>query len=235
MLRSILRTWIKYISLVPLLFLLPVCASLTTTVPSTTECYRSHWPIPFELIKVRRIAQQPFATHTGSQRFVTIFKPGPFKQSLFFVMSPRSDAGSVARSPHIGVMLDTNRNGSPDCFILGGGRLPDKNGNQVPYNFFAMDREGDGQIEEFISEDLDVDGDRLMDQDTRAVLMDPDPEGHFQKGVYHVNDTITPIPKEGSAFLLKKPLFEDPFSFQDNEVTQMTLFSVLHQIWKDLH
>jgi hypothetical protein len=235
MLRNILRAWIKYLAFGYLLFLLPACASLSTTINSTTECYRSHWPIPLDIKKVRRVAQQPFTTHTGSQRIVTIFKPGPFKQSLFFIMSPSSDAGSVARSPHIGVMLDTNRNGSPDCFILGGGRLPDKNGKQVPYNFFAMDREGDGQIEEFISEDLDLDSDRVMDQDSRAVLMDPDSEGHFQKGVYHVNNTITSIPKEGSSFLLKKPLFEEPFTFQDNEVTQMTLFSVLHQIWKDLH
>jgi hypothetical protein len=150
-------------------------------------------------------------------------------------MSPDPDTAAVAKSTNIGIMLDTNRNGKPDCFILGGGTLPDARGNPVPYNFFAIDWEGQGRIEEFISEDIDLDGDRVMDPDVQAILMEPDPDGHFQMGAYLVNGSITPIPKEGPDFLLKKPLYPDGFHFPDNEVTKLALFAALQKIWDDLH
>jgi hypothetical protein len=149
-------------------------------------------------------------------------------------MSPDPDAPSVAKSTNIGIMLDTNRNGKPDCFILGGGTLPDARGNPVPYNFFAIDWGGRGQVEEFISEDLDLDGDRVMDRNAQAILTETDPDGRFQMGAYLVDGAITRIPKEGSDFLLKKPLYPDGFYFPDNEVTKLTLFAALQKIWDEL-
>lgn len=149
-------------------------------------------------------------------------------------MSPDPDPGSAVESKNIGVMLDTNLDGRADCFILGGGTLPNARGKPVAYNFFAIDWGGQGQIEEFISEDLDLDGDRVMDQNAQAIMMEPNPDGHFQMGAYRVNGSITPIPKEGFDFLLKKPLYEEPFRFPDNEVTRMTLFAALQKIWGEL-
>ena len=214
--------------------LLSACATTSGPMTTAVSCYRPHWPIPFNMKKVRRVAQQTFTTHTGSKLYLTIFEPGPFEPSLYFIMSPDPDAASVVKSANIGIMLDSNRNGKPDCFILGGGTLPDARGTSVPYNFFAIDWEGGGHIEEFISEDLDLDGDRVMDRNAQAILTEPDPDGHFQMGAYLVNGAITPIPKEGSGFLLKKPLYPDGFHFPDDEVTKMTLFAALHKIWDRL-
>ena len=176
-----------------------------------------------------------FTLHTGSERHLTIFSPGPFDRSFFFVMSPHPGAESVAASPHIGVLLDADQNGAPECIILAGGTLPDAKGRPVPYNFFAIDRGGAGDVDEFISEDLDLDGDRVMDRDVQAILIEPDAEGRFQRGAYLKAGRIQPIPKEGTAFLLKKPLHSDPVPFEDDEVTKMTLFGALQKIWADLH
>jgi len=163
--------------------------------------------------------------------YLTLFEPGPFDRSIYFVMSP--DPGSVESSANKGVMLDSDRDGKPDCFILGGGTLPDAQGKQVAYNFFAIDTEGRGEIDEFIAEDIDLNGDGIMDRDVQAVLTDPDANGHFRRGAYYANGAITPIPKEGFDFLLKKPLYKDPFPFPDNEVTKLTLFAVLQEIWAE--
>jgi len=201
---------------------------------SAAPCYRPHWPIPFNIEKVRRVVHESFTTHTGSNLYLTVFEPGPFARSFYFVMSPDPDATSVAKSANIGIMQDTNRNGKPDCFILGGGTLPDERGNPVAYNFFAIDWEGQGQIDEFISEDLDLDGDRVMDRNAQAILTEPDSDGRFQMGAYLVDGTITRIPKVGFDFMLKKPLYPGGFHFPDNEVTQMTLFGALVKIWDGL-
>jgi hypothetical protein len=210
------------------------CATTPLESNPQTSCYHPHWAIPFDIGYLRRVTQEPFTAHTGSKLYLTIFEPGPFERSLYFVMSPDTDPDSVARSANKGVMLDSDRDGKPDCFILGGGTLPDARGKPVAYNFFAIDREGQGQIDEFISEDLDLDGDRIMDRNAQAILTEPDPNGHFRKGAYYVNGTITPIPKEGFDFLLKKPLYKDPFPFADDEVTKLTLFAALQKIWDDL-
>jgi hypothetical protein len=214
--------------------LLAACAATPGPITSAAPCYRPHWLIPFDIQKVRRVAHESFTTHTGSNLYLTIFEPGPFARSFYFVMSPDPDPASVAKSANIGIMLDTNRNGKPDCFILGGGTLPDARGNPVPYNFFAIDWGGRGQVEEFISEDLDLDGDRVMDRNAQAILTEPDPDGHFQMGAYLVDGVITRIPKDGSDFLLKKPLYPDGFHFPDDEVTKMTLFAALQKIWDEL-
>ncbi|HEY5595616.1 MAG TPA: hypothetical protein VIL61_10755 [Nitrospiria bacterium] len=214
--------------------LLSACATTSGPMTTAVPCYRPHWPIPFNIQKVRRVAHESFTTHTGSKLYLTVFEPGPFERSFYFVMSPDPNAASVAKSANIGIMLDTNRNGKPDCFILGGGTLPDARGKPVPYNFFAIDWEGRGQVEEFISEDLDLDGDRVMDRNAQAILTEPDPAGRFQMGAYLVNGAITLIPKEGSDFLLKKPLYPDGFHFSDNEVTKLTLFAALQKIWDKL-
>ncbi|MBI3611546.1 MAG: hypothetical protein HY204_12705 [Nitrospirae bacterium] len=233
--RTILRHGVKNLFMGGVtVLLLSACPAPSLSTNPASVCYRPHWAIPFDIQKVQRVAQQSFTTHTGSMLYVTIFAPGPFDRSFYFVMSPTPDTGSVAKSANIGIMLDTNRNGKPDCFILGGGTLPGARGKPVAYNFFAIDREGNGRIGEFISEDLDLDGDRIMDRNVQAILMEPDPEGHFQRGAYLVNGSITPIPKDGSAFLLRKPLWQEPFRFQDDDVTKMTLFAALQKIWEDL-
>jgi hypothetical protein len=214
--------------------LLTSCA--TTPPPShpETSCYRPHWTIRLDFSQVRRVAQKTFIQHTGAPRYLTIFAPGPFERSYYFVMSPDSSEESIAQSEHKGVMLDSEGNGTPDCFILGGGTLPDAKGQSVPYNFFAIDRDGDGRIEAFISEDLDLDGDHVMDRDAQAVLTEPDARGHLRRGIYRSGGADTPIPKEGFDFLLKKPLYDQPVPFPDNEATQMTLFEELERIWKEL-
>ena len=199
-----------------------------------TSCYRPHWTIPLDFSQVRRVTQRTFIQHTGSPRYLTVFTPGPFERSYYFVMSPGSTEESIVQSEHKGVMLDSDGNGTPDCFILGGGTLPDAKGQAVPYNFFAIDQDGDGRIEAFIGEDLDLDGDHVMDQAAQAVLTEPDAKGHFRRGTYRAGGVDTPIPKEGFDFLLKKPLYDEPVPFPDNEVTQMTLFAELENIWKEL-
>ena len=168
------------------------------------------------------------------QFYVTAFEPGPFDHSYYFVMSPGPQDESIALSQNVGVMQDTDDNGKADCFILGGGTLSDAEGNPKAYNFYAIDRKGKGRIEEFISEDLDLDGDRVMDEASQAVMMKPDSQGHFQQGVYIAHEAVTSIPKEGTAFLLKKPSRTDLVPFQDNEATKMTLFKTLHEIWDEL-
>jgi hypothetical protein len=233
--NAILRAIIKKSVLLGSSLLLFACATAPETTPTASACYRPHWPITHDLSKLNRVLQRPFITHTGMQFYVTVFKPGPFDRSYYFVMSPGPQEESIALSRNIGVMQDTDDNGRADCFILGGGTLPDAQGNPRAYNFFAIDRKGKGQIEEFISEDLDLDGDRVMDEASQAVMMKPDSQGRFQQGIYIANEGVTPIPKQGAAFLLKKPRWPDPVPFQDNEVTQMTLFKALHQIWDDLH
>jgi len=217
-----------------LLAFLSACA--TTPPPSNPEpvCYRPHWTIPLDLSQVRRVAQRTFIQHTGSSRYLTVFTPGPFERSYYFVMSPDLSEESIAQSEHKGVMIDSDGNGRPDCFILGGGTLPDVKGQPVPYNFFAIDQIGDGRIEEFISEDLDLDGDYVMDRDAQAILSEPDAKGHFRHGIYRSGGKTSLIPKEGFDFLLKKPLYDQPVLFADNEVTQMTLFEELENIWKEL-
>jgi hypothetical protein len=210
------------------------CATAPPMTHPETSCYRPHWTIPLDFSQVRRVAQKTFIQHTGSPRYLTVFTPGPFERSYYFVVSPDSSEESIARSEHKGVMLDTYGNGTPDCFILGGGTLPDAEGQPVPYNFFAIDQDGDGGIEAFISEDLDLDGDHVMDRDAQAVLTEPDAKGHFRRGIYRSGGVGTPIPKEGFDFLLKKPLYDEPVPFSDNEVTQMTLFAELENIWKEL-
>lgn len=217
-----------------LLAFLTACATAPPSSNSETACYRPHWTIPIDFGKVRRVAQNPFIQHTGASRYLTIFAPGPFERSYYFVMSPDASEESIVQSEHKGIMLDSDGNGIPDCFILGGGTLPDAKGQPVPYNYFAIDQDGDGRIEEFISEDLDLDGDHMMDRDTQAILSEPDAKGHFRRGYYRSDGVDTPIPKEGFDFLLKKPLYDVPVPFPDNEVTQMTLFSDLEKIWKEL-
>ena len=228
-----MKAFIKRLTPGALAVLLSACAAAPILTNPEPSCYRPHWVIPFEIQKVRRVAQQPFTMHAGSQRFLTIFEPGPFERSFFFVMSPDPGEESVAKSEHKGVLLDSDRNGTADCFILGGGTLPDAKGKPVPYNFFAIDRDADGRIEEFISEDLDLDGDRVMDRAALAILKEPDPAGHFQRGAYLSAGGISPIPKEGPDFVLKKPVMAE-FHFPDNEVTKMTLFAALQKIWQEL-
>jgi len=229
-----LNRFLNLVRAAALAAVLSSCVTAPAVTDSSFTCYRLHRPIPFDIGNLRRVTQEPFTTHTGSKLYLTIFEPGPFERSLYFVMSPGTDPDSVARSANKGVMLDSDGEGKPDCFILSGGTLPDARGKPVVYNFFAIDREGHGQIDEFISEDLDLDGDRIMDRNVQAILTEPDPRGHFRKGAYYVNGRITPIPKEGFDFLLKKPLYKDPFPFPDDEVTKMTLFAALQKIWADL-
>lgn len=197
-------------------------------------CYRAHWPFPLNLEEVTPVLQRSFTQSTGAKRFITVYEPGPWTDSFYFVMSPSNTPHSILNSKHKGVFFDSNRNGIADCFILSGGTLPNKRGKPIPYNFFVTDRNGDGAIEEFIMEDLDLDEDRIMDKNTVAVLMEPDPEGHFTQGAYLQKGTITPIPKDGSAFYLRKPLWKDPFAFADDEVTKMKLFGELQKIWGEL-
>lgn len=149
-------------------------------------------------------------------------------------MSPNPSDQAIRESRHYGVMMDLNQSGSADCFILSGGTLPDAEGRPIPYNFFAIDPEGRGKIQAFISEDLDLNGDRVMDDDSRAVLNEPDADGRFQKGTYLSPNETGEIPKSGSAFLLRKPLWDQPVPFEADEVTQMTLFSALQDLWVDL-
>ncbi|HUK56273.1 MAG TPA: hypothetical protein VLY20_06405 [Nitrospiria bacterium] len=231
-----MRAFLKAPALSVLIFLTSACAAAPPPPPSDPEtaCYHPHWTIPLDFNKVRRAAQRTFIQHTGSSRYLTIFSPGPFERSYYFVMSPDPSEASIEQSEHKGVMLDTDGKGRPDCFILGGGTLPDAKGEPVPYNFFAIDRDGNGRIEAFISEDLDLDGDHVMDQYVRALMTDPDPEGHFRRGTYQSDGASTPIPKAGFDFLLKKPLYDEPVPFADNEATQMTLFAELEKIWKEL-
>lgn len=210
------------------------CATAPPAPDSYHDCYRPHWTLPLDFNRVHRLSQQSFIQHTGAVRYLTIFGPGPFDHSYYFVMSPGSSKESIAQSEHKGVMVDSDENGIPDCFILGGGTLPDAKGEPVPYNYFAMDRDGDGQIEVFFSEDLDLDGDHVMDQNVLAIMADPDSAGHLRRGIYRSNGTATPIPKAGFDFLLKKPLYDAPVPFPDNEVTQMTLFGELNKIWKEM-
>jgi hypothetical protein len=210
------------------------CASAPATPNPAPDCFRPHWRIPFKAGSLRRIEQRPFQTHLGARRFLTFYSPGPFKASYFFVMSPDPSEDSIAGSPHIGVLFDSNRDGKADCVILAGGTLPDANGRAVAYNFFAIDRDGNGQIEEFLSEDLDLDGDRVMDPASVAVMAEPDPAGHFGRGTYLMYGENHPIPKEGGFFLLQKPIFKVPFRFADDEVTKMTLFTALQEIWEKL-
>jgi hypothetical protein len=215
--------------------LLTSCATAPSIPHPEMPCYRPHWTIPLDLSQVRRVAQKTFTQHTGAPRYLTVFTPGPFERSYYFVMSPDSSEESIAQSEHKGVMLDTNGSGRPDCFILGGGTLPDAKGQPVPYNFFAIDKDGDGRIEAFIGEDLDLDGDHVMDRDAQAVLTEPDARGHLRRGTYRSGGVDAPIPKEGFDFLLKKPLYDEPVPFPDNEATRMTLFAALQKIWDDLN
>jgi len=210
------------------------CAPASVSPNPAPDCYRPHWRVPFETSSLRPIAQRPFETHLGDRRYLTVFSPGPFKASVFFVMSPDPSDASIAASPHAGILLDSNRNGTADCVILAGGTLPDAKGKPVPYNYFAIDRDGNGAVEEFFSEDLDLDGDRVMDRASVAVLSDPDPDGHFSRGIYFTEGGNRPIRKEGSFFLLQKPLFPQGFRFADDEVTKMTLFPTLQEIWRGL-
>jgi hypothetical protein len=213
---------------------LSACTAAFTITTPESDCYRPHWTIPSDFKKDRQVKQGSFTMHTGAPRFLTLFSPGPFEHSVLFVMSPDPSDESVTASTHRGVLLDSNRDGHLDCFILGGGTLQDRKGRPVPYNFFAVDLDGDGRIEKFIGEDLDLDGDRVMDRSSQAILMDPDPNGHFRKGVYVTGDSVRPIRKEGSVFLLNKPLWIEPFRFQDDEVTKMTLFTALQKLWDEL-
>ncbi|HEY4485426.1 MAG TPA: hypothetical protein VI702_03760, partial [Nitrospiria bacterium] len=189
-----MKAWAKGFSAAAF-FLLGGCATAPALLPSAPTCYRPHWAIPFDLDKIQAVARRTFTLHTGSERHLTIFSPGPFDRSFFFVMSPHPGAESVAASPHIGVLLDSDQNGAPECIILAGGTLPDAKGRPVPYNFFAIDRGGAGDVDEFISEDLDLDGDRVMDRDVQAILIEPDAEGRFQRGAYLKAGRIQPIPK----------------------------------------
>jgi hypothetical protein len=214
--------------------LIAACASVPATPNPAPDCFRPHWRIPFDTGSLRRIEQRPFETHLGARRYLTFYSPGPFKASYFFVMSPDPTDESISQSPHIGVLFDSNRDGKPDCVILAGGTLPDAKGRPVAYNFFAIDRDGNGKIEEFLSEDLDLDGDHLMDAASVAVMADPDAEGHFASGTYLMYGEHRPIPKEGAFFLLQKPIFKIPFRFADDEVTKMTLFTALQEIWNNL-
>jgi len=229
-----LKRFIDLLRASALAALLTTCATAPPPSHPETSCYRPHWTIPLDFSRVRRVAQKTFIQHTGSSRYLTVFSPGPFERSCYFVMSPESSEESIAQSEHKGVMLDSDGNGTPDCFILGGGTLPDAKGRPVPYNFFAIDRDGDGRIEEFISEDLDLDGDHVMDAAAQAVLTEPDARGHFRRGIYRSGGVDTPIPKAGFDFLLKKPLYDEPVPFADNEATQMTLFAELQKIWNEL-
>ena len=214
--------------------ILTSCATAPVPTNSFSTCYRPHWTIPLDLSQVRRVAQRTYFQHTGSSRYLTVFSPGPFERSYYFVMSSDSSEDSIAQSEHKGVMLDSDGNGRLDCFILGGGTLSDAKGQPVPYNFFAIEHDGDGRIEAFISEDLDLDGDHVMDGDAQAILSDPDAKGHFRHGIYRSGGKTSLIPKEGFDFLLKKPLYDQPVLFADNEVPQMTLFEELEKIWKEL-
>ena len=170
----------------------------------------------------------------GETRHLSVYQPGPWKDSYYFIMSTAPTMLSILASPHKGVMTDTNGNGYPNCFLLGGGTLPDRRGKQVPYNYFALDINGDGIVDEFISEDIDLDHDRVMDRESVAILMEPDPDGHFMRGAYLKKGKMTLIPKRGRDFLLDKPLWKEPFPFADDEINRMNLIRELQKLWDEV-
>lgn len=234
MLKSSLRVYKKYILPAFLIFFTASCATSPPLLNPAPDCYRPHWNLPLDFNAVSPVIQLSFTQNTGARRVITVYEPGPWTASFYFVMSPDKAPHSITRSNHRGVFFDSGGNGVPDCFILRGGTLPNKRGKQVPYNFFALDHDGDGLVEEFIMEDLDLDGDRIMDRQSLAVLAEPDAEGHYMLGAYLQKGGMSPILKEGSSFLLKKPLWEDPFSFPDDEITRMKLFGELQKIWGEI-
>ncbi len=199
---------------------------------SAAGCYRPHADLKFDVTRVASIGKTEFPSSNGSKLALVVFQPGPWAGSFYFVMAPDLSAASIAESRNIGVVPAVAPGDRIRCFVLGGGgTLPDRRGRPpVHYNYFALDTNGDGVIDLFLGEDLDLDQDGVIDLDTVMVLTDRDGDGAFDDGVYQTPNGSRPIPREGTNFMLHKPLWSYPVPFPADQVKQMRLFPALQQL-----
>lgn len=192
-----------------------------------TACFQPHLAIAFDLTRATSVLTHRFSSQTAGEAFLIFYRPGPWPGSYYFVMAPDPNPTTAAASRNVGILPNPGRGEPIRCVILGGGSLPDARGRELAYNYFAEDRDGNGRMDVFTAEDLDLDEDRRIDLASRMVLVDTDGDLILDEGFYETAEGTAPIPKEGENFMLRKPLWNYPVPFPNDELKRMNLFQAL--------
>lgn len=207
------------------------CGGRAAAARAADGCYRPHLRIGLDLARVQPVATKRFEAATGNGATLVLFAPGPWPNSYYFAMARDDSPEAIAASHNIGVIPAPPPGQRIGCFILSGGAaLPDRTGQAVWYNYFAEDQNGDGIIDRFTAEDLDLDEDGKIDADARMVLTDLNTDGVFDHGEYVTARGVSAIPREGANFMLRKPLWNYLVPFPDDTLKRMNIFDALQEL-----
>jgi hypothetical protein len=98
-----------------------------------------------------------------------------------------------------GAYFDLSGDGLPDWIVFNGGPLATKDLKEIYwFTHQAADRDGDGRIDVYIVNAIDMDGDGFPESDATAWVYDDNGDGRVDRAENIVNGIVTPVrPQDG--------------------------------------
>jgi hypothetical protein len=140
-----------------------------------------------------------------------VLKTKPINGSVFVVFDSDDDGLADAFAAHpgyqdFGFLFDLNKDCKMDYLILNGGIVPSKDFKAFWFNFHWIDSNNDGKIDIYVENDIDLDGDKLLDNGITAWIYDNDFDGKIDKAEYIGKDFKKRIEMTNGAFVIKRQM-----------------------------
>ena len=126
-------------------------------------------------------------------------------------------------------IFDLNHDGRIDYAVFNGGPLPTKDMKVYWMNYHYIDSNYDGKVDILIY-NVDLDGDRFLDENVRAWLYDTDFDGTIDKGEYLGPDVELPIPATEGGFLIKSATGEKRLLKRNLQSALVSLSTLLSDV-----
>jgi hypothetical protein len=104
-----------------------------------------------------------------------------------------------------GFMFDLNKNGKIDYIVFNGGLIPTKGFKKMIWqNYHGIDSNYDRKVDIFVySNNIDLDGDKSLDEGISGWVYDTDFDGTVDKAEYLGENFIKPVEKREGIFIIK--------------------------------
>lgn len=126
-------------------------------------------------------------------------------------------------------IFDLNHDGRIDYAVFNGGALPTKEMEVRWMNYHYIDSNYDGKVD-IIIYNVDLDGDKLMDENVWAWLYDIDFDGNIDKAEYMGPGVEMAIPATEGGFLIKSATGEKRLLTKDLQEALAFLTSLLAEV-----
>jgi hypothetical protein len=126
-------------------------------------------------------------------------------------------------------IFDLNHDGLMDYVVFNGGPLPTKDMKLCWMNYHYIDSNYDGKVD-IIVYNVDLDGDRFLDENVWAWLYDTDFDGTIDKGEYLGPGIELPVLETEGSFLIKSATGEKRLLEKDLQAGLASLSTLLSEV-----